>query len=247
MESSSVPMFLKQNPQIPPKYMKKTILLAAVALVASGVCLKAETPLTGDYQITGKLRAGSSATNTGNHAFALGANAAANNPGSYAIGYGAQTSGDHSYAFGNSAATSANYSVSIGSGASATALYSYAIGRTASATAQSAVALGYSTVGSGLYSLATGRETTSSGDYSATFGYKTVAPWYMSFVTGRYNSYPGTLPSQSWTPTEPLFVIGAGNSDIDRSNAMTVLKNGAVLINPTGDLSMGDFMDGTHP
>lgn len=89
-------------------------------------------------------------------------------------------------------------------------------------------AMGSDTIASGLASFAMGRATTASGDYSTAIGESTTARASNSFVMGRFNEISGTIAS--WIEAEPLFVIGNGVDDTNRSNAMTVLKGGNVGI-----------------
>ena len=66
-------------------------------------------------------------------------------------------------------------------------------------------------------------------------GSRTVAESYISTALGRYNVGGGN--ATSWVSTEPLFEIGIGTSDLNRNNAMTVLKNGNVGIGTTAPTS----------
>jgi len=97
---------------------------------------------------------------------------------------------------------------------------------------------------SGTGGIATGYGTSASGDYSTATGYTTTAQAYDSFVLGRYNVIGGT--TGSWVSTDPLFVIGNGADVDNRSNAMTVLKNGNVgigITNPGSKLEVvGDIV-----
>lgn len=127
--------------------------------------------------------------------------------------------------------------------------YSTAFGLRTTASGQRSFAIGESTVASGYYSFATGNasiasgqssssfgnSTIASGDFSTALGLSTTSQSYSSFVAGRYNIISGT--TTSWVATDPLFVIGNGSSTSVRSNALTVLKNGNVLINKTTQLN----------
>lgn len=178
--------------------------------------------------------------------------------GSYAVAMGsfAEASGDNSMAMGEQVTASATAATALGSGTSASGLYSlaagkatdasglasFAMGQGAIASNNYAAALGSATTASGLYSFASGNTSTASGmasvaignhlmasgDSSAVFGFYSTAQAYNSVVIGRYNLISGT--PGSWVATDPLFVIGNGTSDVSRSNALTVLKNGKVGI-----------------
>ncbi len=73
------------------------------------------------------------------------------------------------------------------------------------------------------------------GDHTAVLGGKGNTAHDMSAASaGQYNIV-GTGSDSSWIATDRLFTIGNGTSDIARSNAITVLKNGNTTI--TGDTS----------
>ncbi len=123
-----------------------------------------------------------------------------------------------------------NYSAAFGINTKATASTSFAAGSTAYATGVSSFAISTGTTASGLNSFAGGGGTTASGDYSFAFGQTSFAQASHMFVIGRNNLNPGTYSSTTWVATDPLFVIGNGTSTTARNNAVTVLKNGNVLI-----------------
>ncbi|MDC0201830.1 tail fiber domain-containing protein [Flavobacteriales bacterium] len=81
---------------------------------------------------------------------------------------------------------------------------------------------------SGLYSTAMGNNTDATGDYSTAMGNNTEASGVYSTAMGRYNVGGGD--SINWVVTDPLFEIGNGADNNNRSNALTVLKNGNVGI-----------------
>jgi hypothetical protein len=75
-------------------------------------------------------------------------------------------------------------------------------------------------------SISTGFGTIARGDYSTAMGQYVTAQSYNSIVLGRYNEVAGT--KDSWVATEALFVLGngTGSHSSNRSNALTILKNG---------------------
>lgn len=97
----------------------------------------------------------------------------------------------------------------------------------------------------------------------------TVSGAYQT-VLGRFNVL-ATYNATTWTAADPLLVVANGDSDTQRSNALVVLKNGntgigtstptykldvdggvrvkngAVLVQPQGDLSMGTYTSGPQP
>lgn len=138
--------------------------------------------------------------------------------------------------------TGGRYGVSIGGGttglgaSSSRADYAVAIGWNSDARGQASIALGPSDA-YGYNSFSTGWVTEARGNYSSTFGYRTNSYAYASMALGRYNLVQGD--SALWISSDPIFQIGDGTSNTNRSNSFTVLKNGqtAVGLNyPTGML-----------
>ncbi len=126
-------------------------------------------------------------------------------------------------------------SIALGYKAQATESYSIAIGYNPIADEILAVAMGSSTQAIGFNSFAIGKDTISNGQFSAAFNIDSTAQAYQSNVFGRFNVISGT--TDTWIDTEPLFVVGNGSDDLNRSNAITVLKNGTTIIggdNPDG-------------
>ena len=106
----------------------------------------------------------------------------------------------------------------------------------------------YSFIGGGSYnnncsnysSIIFGSGNTTSSDYSFIGnGICNRANSYMTSVFGRYNVGTGT--TDSWVSTDSLFEIGNGTSDSNRSNALTVYKNGYVDIK--GKLTVGEQVE----
>lgn len=93
------------------------------------------------------------------------------------------------------------------------------------------------------------------GDYSVTMGYKVSSPAFHQVTFGRYceTTYDLSSSGNSWVETDPLFVLGNGASENERSNALVVLKNGDTKVNgnlesdtlkvrkPSPLISMGKF------
>jgi hypothetical protein len=186
-----------------------------------------------------------------------------------AIGGFTTASGLYSMAFG--CWTHAfNGSIATGIATTASGEYSTTFGYLTytSASAQYAIASGYGSMATARETTASGCYTTASGYYSTSSGYATTAAALDSFVVGAYNNSGGvTNPSPtSWVPTDPLFEVGNGSYDSNTntvipSDALVVYKNGnatlsgtlsiggsnCVLVNQTGDISMGGFHAGPTP
>jgi hypothetical protein len=147
---------------------------------------------------------------------------------STAMGYGTIASGEYSTAMGYRTTASGILSTAMGSDTIASGYISTAIGNYVTASGPRSIAMGSDATASGDYSTAMGAYTIASGNISTAMGYFTTAQPYASLAIGRYNVVSGD--SANWVPTEPLFIIGNGTDESNRSNAMTVLKNGNVGI-----------------
>ncbi len=127
-------------------------------------------------------------------------------------------------------------SFAVGSRTKASNMYSAAFGFGTSATGKSSVVFGEYGRVSGLRSAGFGHSVQVSGDNAAGFGVHTIAESYGEVVVGTFNvtnaedNSNRLYSSNSWEENDPLFVIGNGTSKRERSNAVTVLKNGRVGI-----------------
>lgn len=153
-------------------------------------------------------------TNIGTYSSAFGSNTTADGNYSMAMGIGADAGGVVSFSFGNGTDASNNNAV--------------AMGKWTTASGASSTSIGESTEASGAQSTAMGEFTVASGIRSTAIGYYSTSQAYASVVIGQYNKIGGT--TGSWVSSDPLFVIGNGADGANRTNAMTVLKNGNVGI-----------------
>ncbi len=152
---------------------------------------------------------------------------------SFATGKGTTASGSSSTAMGDGTEASGQYSTALGNGTEASGRNSTALGTLSVASGATSTALGYDTRALGDYSFATGLRSIATGNYSFASGLSTKADSRYSTTFGRYNIGGGT--ASSWDPIDPLFEIGNGSDDANRSNALTILKNGTITA-PTFDL-----------
>jgi len=120
-----------------------------------------------------------------------------------------------------------DYSMALGAFTEASGDYSLATGNSTKSLAQMSTAMGANSIASGTISTALGWGTMASGNYAMSMGIATKAESYVSNVLGRYNIGGGT--PNSWIESDPLFEIGNGASDVSRTNALTVLKNGTIM------------------
>jgi trimeric autotransporter adhesin len=170
----------------------------------------------------------------GNSTRATGKNATAWGDGSVASAW-------ETTAFGNQTTASANYSTAMGIGTIASGVGSTAMGSGSIASGTNTTAMGSGSKASGFKSTAMGSSTSSghtttstglmtkaAGKASLTSGQSTQSNGYASAVIGMYND---TIVGVQFavSNTTPLFIVGNGNSDADRSNAMVVQKDGSAL------------------
>ncbi|MDO1501489.1 hypothetical protein Q2T40_15240 [Winogradskyella maritima] len=175
---------------------------------------------------------------SGDNSFAMGNLTIASGNNSFSMGTSTEASGISSVAIGSGTTASGISSVAMGSNTTASGISAMAIGGGSQATGNSAVAFGASTVASGSGSTATGVGTLASGNSSFATGSSTKAEAFGNTAVGRFNNGGGT--SNQWILSDPLFEIGNGTSNNDRSNALTVYKNGTLNINDSYNLPNTD-------
>ncbi len=131
-----------------------------------------------------------------------GTNWAYDNIGDYSSSFGFNNSvpGVGSFASGNDNTVSDNYSVALGS-------YNYARNQR---------------------TLAFGNYSRGLGDFSNAIGYNVASLAFQSTALGRFNVLSGNTSSEILS--DPILVVGNGTADNNRSNALTILKNGNVGI-----------------
>jgi hypothetical protein len=185
---------------------------------------------------------------------------------SIAAGFGAKAIGGNSMAFGNlsvargntSTATgrqtiaSGNNSTATGSQTIASGINSFAANDQSEASGQGAFAAGTLTTASGLNSVTMGLGTDATGSYSTALGFggrasgnrsfkatnESYAAAFTSMAIGRFNDTITGCSPTTWVDTDPLFCIGNGVDFFNRSNAMTVLKNGRTGLNTANPKAM---------
>lgn len=184
--------------------------------------------------------------------------------GSISVGSSNRVTGTNSAAFGTSNTVSGASAVAVGTSSSASGKNSISLG--GSATGQNALSHGAS-IASGSYASAfnnsaangnfslSGNIGVATNTCSVALGYQTLTGSPMEVVVGLYNRNVGNGESSMLTTngyyilndsTAPLFVIGNGNSN-NPANALQVRYDGKVLVNPSGDLSMGSYTNGPTP
>lgn len=177
------------------------------------------------------------------HSIAMGANSVALGVGCVSIGVSSYASKFGSMALGAGTSATAEYAVSMGLYSIASGNHSMAINAFTKASGYYSLAQGYNTMSQGAYSsafgvntnaiglgsMATGMGSLARGNGSTSIGEGTIANSFLSFVAGRFNDTTA-VSTNGWINTDPLFIVGNGLTSSNRSNALTLFKNGNMTI-----------------
>ncbi len=120
--------------------------------------------------------------------------------------------------------------------------WSFASGYDTKAKGTYSTAMGYTTNANGSASTAMGYTTNANGRFSIAAGQQTVSNSYASLTIGRFNDSIASSSKEAWVTTDPLLILGNGNSVVARSNALVVYKNGNTDIN--GYTQLGKSSEG---
>jgi len=101
----------------------------------------------------------------------------------------------------------------------------------ARASGDRSAAFNFDTEAGGAGSFAINWDTYAYGRFGLAAGVGTNAESYATAVFGRFNVGGGA--ATSWQATDPLFEIGIGADDVNRANALTILKNGNATFSGT--------------
>ncbi|MBL7764728.1 MAG: hypothetical protein JNJ58_01440, partial [Chitinophagaceae bacterium] len=108
-------------------------------------------------------------------------------------------------------------------------IYSFSAGYDTKASGSAGIALGAASFATGSASVALGTHTEANGDEGSTaIGNNTIASSFSSIALGMYNDSVIGSNAVNPIPTDPILMVGNGTSNANRSNAMTILKNGNV-------------------
>ncbi len=180
---------------------------------------------------------------SGFRSVAIGQSSSATKEGAIALGLFNVASGQRSFAIGSNSTASGTNSTALGVSAVAIGPSSLATGQSTFAFGNTSVTMGGLTTADGIYSSAMGYSSRAWADYSSVFGYHTNATGEIStafgdntlaravgsFSIGRYNT--DSNPISNWAQdTDKLFEVGNGLSVLERSNALTLLRNGNMTI-----------------
>lgn len=162
-------------------------------------------------------------------ATAWGRNTEASAP--YATSWGRNTvaSGEHSTAFGYQNTASDDYGLAFGYNNTASGRYATVWGGQNTASGQYSTAFGSHSTASGAHSLAVGFYSEASAENGVAIGDALANSNYMTAL-GRFNENVAGQSLTNWVDTDQLFVIGNGTGwqNANRSNALTILKNGTI-------------------
>lgn len=127
------------------------------------------------------------------------------------------------------------YSVAFGEGGVASGRNSFSMGRNANATGNEAVAFGLNAGGFADYSRGFGLNARAFGINATAIGRQLNANSMAEIQLGQYSNFVSGS-TDTWVPTDRLFVIGNGQEDINlalNSDALVMLKNGNTTLNGT--------------
>ena len=202
------------------------------------------------------LALGAQSTASGYASSTLGPSSTATNSYSIALGQSSSASGFQALALGDDSLASADEAVTLGTASAATTWASQSLGYHSAATGSSSMALGSYSMASGSDSTALGNSSVASGDFSVAAGVGAATSIYQAMV-GAYGLPGGN--AHTWVATDALFTVGNGQSAANPHNAFSVSKNGdtsvagaltvaskivasgPIIVQPQGDLSMGEF------
>ena len=106
------------------------------------------------------------------------------------------------------------------------------------------VAMGYSPLASGIASTGFGYLTEASGDRSTAMGNGTVAPSFAEIALGNFNTTYVPTSTGSYNSADRLFSIGNGINASNRSNALSIYKDGTININDAYNMPLTDGTSG---
>lgn len=108
-------------------------------------------------------------------------------------------------------------------------IYSFSSGFDTKATGSGATAMGVATSAQGQGGAAIGQYAEAKGNEGAVaIGNSTIAQAQSSVALGMYNDPMASSNPNASVPTDPILLVGNGSSNLNRSNALTILKNGNI-------------------
>lgn len=191
----------------------------------------------GAIDLSQQLSSSSTAGATGIRAVAAGTNVTASGQQSFAVNAVNTASGQNSFVSGYNSTASGNISFASGNGTIASAQGAYSSGDNTKATGQYAHAQNGYTTASGTASHSSGIGTLASGYASSANGVSQTAFSYAETVIGSFGTEYTPASSLLFNLSDRVFNIGIGSVSNNRKNALTVFKNGSVILpNLTNEL-----------
>ncbi|WP_291034106.1 tail fiber domain-containing protein [Dyadobacter sp. 50-39] len=145
----------------------------------------------------------------------------------FASGLDTQAFGDYSSAFGDRSSSMGKYSISGGFLNVANGKAAIALGFSNNADKDHSIALGHTSQALNPFSVAIGSGAAAMADHAVALGHHTVAKASFGLAVGLYNN---SFDQPNGGLTDRLFQIGNGTDLNNRTNAMTVLRNGNIGI-----------------
>ena len=177
--------------------------------------------------VRGAVRGGTGNTGAvGTNSATFGTNNRASGSNSSATGLNNIVLGNVSGAIGNNNLVNSDNSMAIGINNVMNAQKSFVVGEGNSLSGIFASAMGRENIVDGENAVAHGVNNQALADYTYTLGVGNISGAMGSMVFGRYNVLTGGNPTNFLVPNDPYFQLANGTSDVNRSNIITVLKNG---------------------
>ncbi len=171
---------------------------------------------------TGWRLAGSNPLNFGNIGFKAVDASISNNTSS---SFGA--TGNYSFSGGLENTSSGQYSFTMGVGNLASSYGAVSMGRNSTSEGNYAISLGDYAYAAGNTAVALGNHAISMGDFALATGYWNLSSTYGETTLGLFSTLNSGSPT-SWVATDRLFTIGNGTDNMNRSDALTIFKNGTI-------------------
>ncbi len=177
--------------------------------------------------VRGAIRGGTGNTGVvGLNSATFGTNNTASGSNSSATGLNNTVTGNVSGAIGNNNLVNANNALSIGIDNVINAEKSFTVGEGNVVSGLFASAMGRENIVDGENAVAHGVNNEALADFTYTLGVGNISGAMGSMVFGRYNVLTGGNPTDFLVPDDPFFQLANGTSVVNRSNIITVLKNG---------------------
>lgn len=201
----------------------------------------------GNFAAATSIAAGNSNLASGTSSVSLGDDNSSSGTNSVTLGTENTASNQAAVAVGQSSIASGSVAFAAGLQNSASGARSVAMGEYNTASGTGAVALGNESVASGQISVALGRRSMAEGSGSVAMGFENVAKSMGEVALGVWNSDYTPSSTTNWIGTDRLLTVGNGISNFNRSNALTIYKDGRMNINdaytmPTADGTSGYVM-----